>query len=167
MSFLFKCVFKNDLNVNTDLATSLEMLRNNIDQQVRAQVHRGQAGEERMEHAASPAITRSRARRRLQGQDQADPYPQLARAWRVASPPAEDEELPLPAAESFHQGPSTQSPPESKRCVVCMVARRDTIIIPCGHYKACYKCTEQSHRATKACYLCRQPVQQYLRVYED
>lgn len=31
---------------------------------------------------------------------------------------------------------------DNSRCVICLEAKRDTLLTPCGHYNLCYDCAQ-------------------------
>ena len=40
---------------------------------------------------------------------------------------------------------------EQQTCKVCMVGRRDTVFVPCGHMVCCVRCAQRVHE----CPVCR------------
>jgi hypothetical protein len=56
--------------------------------------------------------------------------------------------------------------PEEALCVLCLDARMDHIIIPCGHQCVCGPCAEALNRAAHpACPLCREPISITAKVF--
>jgi hypothetical protein len=55
---------------------------------------------------------------------------------------------------------------EDDQCVVCFDARKDHIILPCGHQCVCKGCAEQLTRTkTPTCPLCRRAIRETTRVF--
>ena len=55
---------------------------------------------------------------------------------------------------------------DDRMCVVCLVARKDHVFIPCGHMCACEGCaTEIKNTDSPACPLCRAPFALVNRVF--
>lgn len=52
-------------------------------------------------------------------------------------------------------------------CVVCMDNPREILFVPCGHLVACIACCEQVLKKSNLCPICRDPVQQTVRVAEN
>jgi hypothetical protein len=51
-------------------------------------------------------------------------------------------------------------------CVVCMDAPKDHLIVPCGHQCVCARCAEQlTNTRTPTCPVCREPIQQTVKVF--
>jgi hypothetical protein len=63
--------------------------------------------------------------------------------------------------------PAAPAPhPEETLCVMCLDARMDHIIIPCGHQCVCGACAEALKRAAHpACPLCREPISVTAKVF--
>jgi hypothetical protein len=63
--------------------------------------------------------------------------------------------------------PAAPAPhPEEALCVMCLDARMDHIIIPCGHQCVCGACAEALKRADHpACPLCREPISVTAKVF--
>ncbi len=73
----------------------------------------------------------------------------------VALPPSYQSAHPAP------QAPRPSSTEDSKLCVVCMDAALQMVLVPCGHVCVCENCSKQ----ITFCPMCRQPVQQAIRVF--
>jgi hypothetical protein len=70
------------------------------------------------------------------------------------APPAE----PVPTAP--HPGT------EETMCVVCFDAPKDHLIVPCGHQCVCAGCAELLTKTrTPTCPVCREPIQQTVKVF--
>jgi hypothetical protein len=55
---------------------------------------------------------------------------------------------------------------EEELCMMCLDARKDHIILPCGHQCVCKGCAEQLTRTkTPTCPLCRRPIRETTRVF--
>jgi hypothetical protein len=55
---------------------------------------------------------------------------------------------------------------EENMCVVCMDAPKDYLIVPCGHQCVCASCAEQLTKTrTPTCPVCREPIQQTVKVF--
>jgi hypothetical protein len=55
---------------------------------------------------------------------------------------------------------------EEELCVLCLDARKDHIILPCGHQCVCKGCAEQLTRTkTPTCPLCRRAIRETTRVF--
>jgi hypothetical protein len=62
--------------------------------------------------------------------------------------------------------PAPHPHPEEALCVLCLDARMDHIIIPCGHQCVCGPCAEALKRAAHpACPLCREPISVTAKVF--
>jgi hypothetical protein len=65
-------------------------------------------------------------------------------------------------------GSSIVPPPEAEEtmCVVCFDAPKDHAIVPCGHVCVCASCAEQLTKTrTPTCPVCREPIQQTMKVF--
>jgi len=53
-------------------------------------------------------------------------------------------------------------------CVICMDARRDTALTPCGHYLCCYKCAEalfgRFNFTKPKCPICRKKCENFMKI---
>jgi hypothetical protein len=55
---------------------------------------------------------------------------------------------------------------EETMCVVCFDAPKDHIIVPCGHQCVCGACAQQLTKTrTPMCPVCREPIQQTMKVF--
>merc|ERR1712079_763088 len=45
--------------------------------------------------------------------------------------------------------------PDSERCVICCVRRKDTLLAPCGHVSSCMSCALELRSRRAACPICR------------
>jgi hypothetical protein len=61
---------------------------------------------------------------------------------------------------------------EEDACTICMMRRRDAVLLPCAHLTCCYECAQAWSRRGQAapgaqttCPTCRQPVAEVKRVY--
>lgn len=79
-------------------------------------------------------------------------------AWESPAPAG-------PGKESAQRAEGNASPPLASECVVCMDAQRSAAAVPCGHMCACYECLQGIHAAGQGCPVCRQPIQQVVRIY--
>ncbi len=52
---------------------------------------------------------------------------------------------------------------DEELCVICMFAKRDTVLVPCGHLKYCWECV--SNLKKKVCPCCNMNYQNSMRVY--
>jgi len=62
---------------------------------------------------------------------------------------------------------SSNSAEDDNECVVCMVERRDTTVMPCRHMCLCHECAETLRKQTNKCPICREPVQSLMRISID
>lgn len=53
----------------------------------------------------------------------------------------------------------------SHDCAVCMDAPRDCVMAPCHHLCTCCRCARLLRGRKDACPICRQPIQDFIRVY--
>ncbi|OTF73499.1 RING finger protein 157-like protein [Euroglyphus maynei] len=53
---------------------------------------------------------------------------------------------------------------KSFECVICMSDLRDTLILPCRHFCACYSCSESLRFQTNNCPICRVPFRALLQI---
>lgn len=53
---------------------------------------------------------------------------------------------------------------KSFECVICMSDLRDTLILPCRHFCACYNCSESLRFQTNNCPICRVPFRALLQI---
>lgn len=79
--------------------------------------------------------------------------------YRVRVPPE-----PAPGRGELHTLISKEAGPgpEASRCVVCWDHERDCLIMPCKHNASCVKCT----KSLKTCPICRNEVQDILKIYK-
>jgi uncharacterized phage infection (PIP) family protein YhgE len=69
---------------------------------------------------------------------------------------------PSPAASA----PSPASQADEELCVVCVDARKDRLMLPCGHLCACEPCAAKLMRVRPArCPICREGIREVIRVY--
>jgi hypothetical protein len=65
--------------------------------------------------------------------------------------------------------PTTPAPhpdAEETMCVVCFDAPKEYAIVPCGHQCVCARCAEQLTKTrTPTCPVCREPIQQTMKVF--
>lgn len=53
------------------------------------------------------------------------------------------------------------------RCCVCMDARKDAVLTPCGHKAMCVQCAEALKARERSCPVCRQHIGGVVRVFES
>lgn len=51
-------------------------------------------------------------------------------------------------------------------CIICMDAKKEYIVVPCGHKGFCFNCATLVQQAYKFCPLCREDVQSILKVFD-
>lgn len=57
--------------------------------------------------------------------------------------------------------------PEGQLCVICLMRRRRSAFIPCGHLACCHTCAiSVESEVSPKCPLCRQPVRNSIRIFE-
>merc|ERR1719310_1911008 len=52
-------------------------------------------------------------------------------------------------------------------CCVCMDARKDAVLTPCGHKAMCVQCAEALKARERRCPVCRQHIGGVVRVFES
>mmetsp|Transcript_75384 Transcript_75384/g.243872 ORF Transcript_75384/g.243872 Transcript_75384/m.243872 type:complete len:245 (-) Transcript_75384:45-779(-) len=52
-------------------------------------------------------------------------------------------------------------------CCVCMEARKDAVITPCGHRAVCCRCGDELKDRGRRCPLCRKHIENIIRVYDS
>lgn len=58
--------------------------------------------------------------------------------------------------------------PDGELCVICLMRRRRSAFIPCGHRVSCQRCALQIEReVTPNCPVCRQSVRSSVRIYDS
>ena len=73
-------------------------------------------------------------------------------------------ELSLRLVEEIKAGrgprPNLDDIPEALRCVVCLIAEREVILVNCGHVCVCADCAENLLRMIQGCPVCRSALNQ-------
>lgn len=60
----------------------------------------------------------------------------------------------------------TEDIPDGELCVICLLRRRRSAFIPCGHMVCCQRCASSVEReSTPKCPLCRQGIRNSIRIY--
>ncbi|PIN22311.1 putative E3 ubiquitin ligase [Handroanthus impetiginosus] len=58
--------------------------------------------------------------------------------------------------------------PEGELCVICLMRRRRSAFIPCGHLVCCQRCALSVEReVSPKCPVCRQPIRSSVRIYDS
>ncbi|GFP90578.1 mitochondrial ubiquitin ligase activator of nfkb 1 [Phtheirospermum japonicum] len=58
--------------------------------------------------------------------------------------------------------------PDGELCVVCLIRRRRSAFIPCGHLVCCQRCALEVERdVSPKCPVCRQPIRSSVRIYDS
>lgn len=58
--------------------------------------------------------------------------------------------------------------PEGMLCVICLMRRRRSAFVPCGHLVCCPRCALSVERdLTPKCPVCRQTIHNSVRIYES
>lgn len=57
---------------------------------------------------------------------------------------------------------------DGELCVVCLMRRRRSAFVPCGHLVCCQRCALSVEReASPKCPVCRQPIRNSVRIYDS
>ena len=56
---------------------------------------------------------------------------------------------------------------EAQECVVCMEQEKSYVLVPCGHAVVCQSCAENIMATTRACPVCRQHVEQVIKLFRS
>jgi E3 ubiquitin-protein ligase MUL1 len=57
--------------------------------------------------------------------------------------------------------------PDGELCVICLMRRRRSAFIPCGHMVCCQRCAiSVEQESTPKCPVCRQEIRHSLRIYD-
>lgn len=72
-----------------------------------------------------------------------------------------------------HHGDATETQasegsgdPQSSCCVICYVAPRQGVCVPCGHMSSCMSCLNLVQRRDRRCPICRSEIQQVVKVFQ-
>ncbi|KAI4355432.1 hypothetical protein L6164_004207 [Bauhinia variegata] len=58
--------------------------------------------------------------------------------------------------------------PDGQLCVICLMRRRRSVFIPCGHLVCCQGCAiSVEHEVTPKCPVCRQEIRNAVRIFES
>ncbi|KAL3632882.1 hypothetical protein CASFOL_025866 [Castilleja foliolosa] len=58
--------------------------------------------------------------------------------------------------------------PDGELCVICLMRRRRSAFIPCGHLVCCHRCALEVERdVSPKCPVCRQPIRSSVRIYDS
>ncbi|KAL8043438.1 hypothetical protein ABFX02_09G119700 [Erythranthe guttata] len=58
--------------------------------------------------------------------------------------------------------------PDGELCVVCLMRRRRSAFVPCGHLVCCHRCAFSVEReVSPKCPVCRQPIRNSVRIYDS
>ncbi|XP_042023924.1 E3 ubiquitin-protein ligase SPL2-like [Salvia splendens] len=77
---------------------------------------------------------------------------------RIASESLNDEVL----------GEEAEAIPDGELCVICLMRRRRSAFVPCGHLVCCQRCALSVEREiAPKCPLCRQTIQSSVRIYDS
>jgi 1-acyl-sn-glycerol-3-phosphate acyltransferase len=68
------------------------------------------------------------------------------------------------AAAAFAAGLHEDDLDDEEACVVCMAARRDTVLVPCGHVVLCGDCCDEVMRDKNMCPMCREGIDKAIRM---
>eukprot|EP00747_Dinoflagellata_sp_TGD_P168706 gnl/TRDRNA2_/TRDRNA2_195748_c0_seq1.p1 gnl/TRDRNA2_/TRDRNA2_195748_c0~~gnl/TRDRNA2_/TRDRNA2_195748_c0_seq1.p1 ORF type:complete len:297 (-),score=47.73 gnl/TRDRNA2_/TRDRNA2_195748_c0_seq1:90-908(-) len=82
---------------------------------------------------------------------------------------SEEEKASLEAEEREAATKDLEAQNDSERCVICMVNKRATVLLPCRHHLACHKCSVILHRRGRChgtCPVCRQQISEVKSVSE-
>ncbi|KAL3632063.1 hypothetical protein CASFOL_025047 [Castilleja foliolosa] len=62
----------------------------------------------------------------------------------------------------------TDDVPDGELCVICLMRRRRSAFIPCGHLVCCQRCALEVERdVDPKCPVCRQPIRSSVRIYDS
>lgn len=62
----------------------------------------------------------------------------------------------------------TEDVPEGELCVICLMRRRRSAFVPCGHRVCCHYCAiSVAREGTPRCPVCRQEIRNSLRIYDS
>jgi len=58
--------------------------------------------------------------------------------------------------------------PDGQLCVICLMRRRRSVFIPCGHLVCCQGCAiSVEHEVAPKCSVCRQEIRNSVRIFES
>jgi hypothetical protein len=77
-------------------------------------------------------------------------------SWTLGDVPADEHRKYYPNCPSLHLEPN-----EALQCRVCMMAERDTLLMPCAHLVLCGSCQLRLN----SCPVCRQPITGSIKVF--
>lgn len=83
----------------------------------------------------------------------------------AGAPPAEDNDTAPPHAKKAKATTSTAAPAElqeHQECTICLDAKKDTVMLPCGHVTTCSTCAPKEGGL---CSVCRGVVEKTVKVY--
>jgi len=95
------------------------------------------------------------------------PRPATAPHLRAAAPRAAPARVSDPAA-GFRAGEASArgEVPDADLCCVCLAARRDCALVPCGHVVLCFACGAHLMAQPRArCPVCRDPAQAHVKLF--
>ena len=61
--------------------------------------------------------------------------------------------------------PAPEGIPEELECVVCMDAKKDTLLMPCKHACVCSACAEDLLQSKSDCPQCRKAIGQVIKIF--
>ena len=58
--------------------------------------------------------------------------------------------------------------PDGQLCVICLMRRKRSAFIPCGHFVCCERCAMSVERdSAPKCPVCRQQIRSSVRIYDS
>lgn len=67
-----------------------------------------------------------------------------------------------------HMAQETDDIPDGQLCVICLMRRKRSAFVPCGHFVCCHRCALSVERdSAPKCPLCRQTIRTSVRIYDS
>ncbi len=78
-----------------------------------------------------------------------------------------DEYRPKPVSHIAEESSENQQSATSLNltCAICLESPRNAIFTPCNHLVSCYDCSKRLHACDKECPICRQKINEVIRIY--
>lgn len=62
--------------------------------------------------------------------------------------------------------PQVEEEEEENICIVCFINKKDTAFYRCGHVACCHECANELRTRNSTCPICRQPIQDVMKLFE-
>ncbi|KAL5706069.1 RING-type E3 ubiquitin transferase [Ranunculus cassubicifolius] len=72
------------------------------------------------------------------------------------------------ASTEDNNAEDTEDIPDGQLCVICLMRRKRSAFVPCGHFVCCHRCALSVERdSAPKCPLCRQTIRTSVRIYDS